>query len=110
MKEIDAKEKERLRIEREREEQRLKREAYKNAPRTQIKALTGYTDSDRNDIMNRMNKTKNNKRDDARSISRGPKETVDLKEFVRHIRPFEWYGSQRDLDPELKRIVKNLTC
>jgi len=40
-----------------------------------------------------MTKTKIiNKRDEARSISKGPKETVDLKEFVRHIRPFEWYG------------------
>lgn len=34
MKELDAKEKERLRIEREKEELRLRREAYKNAPKT----------------------------------------------------------------------------
>jgi len=33
-----------------------------------------------------------------------------LKEFVKHIKPFEWYGCQRDLSPELKRIVKNLVC
>ena len=40
-----------------------------------------------------------------------PKRTeIDLKEFVKHIKPFEWYGSQRDLSPELKRIVKNLAC
>lgn len=37
-------------------------------------------------------------------------EVVDLKEFAKYIRPFEWYGPQRDLSPELKRIVKNLTC
>ena len=36
--------------------------------------------------------------------------TVDLKDFAKHIKPFEWYGPQRDLSPELKRIVKNLTC
>ena len=34
----------------------------------------------------------------------------DIKEFARYVKPFEWYGSQRDLSPELKRIVKNLAC
>ena len=42
--------------------------------------------------------------------SKSPMKTFDLKEFARYIKPFEWYGSQRDLSPELKRIVKNLTC
>lgn len=35
---------------------------------------------------------------------------IELSEFCKHIKPFEFYGSQRDLSPELKRIVKNLTC
>lgn len=35
---------------------------------------------------------------------------MKLNEFVKYIRPFEWYGPQRDLSPELKRIVKNLVC
>lgn len=35
---------------------------------------------------------------------------IKLNEFVKYIRPFEWYGPQRDLSPELKRIVKNLVC
>jgi hypothetical protein len=26
------------------------------------------------------------------------------------MKPFELYGPQRDLSPELKRIVRNLTC
>jgi hypothetical protein len=35
---------------------------------------------------------------------------IDLSRFARHIKHFELYGSQRDLSPELKRIVKNLMC
>ena len=35
---------------------------------------------------------------------------IDLNRFARHIRHFELYGAQRDLSPELKRIVKNLMC
>ena len=35
---------------------------------------------------------------------------IDLNRFARHIKHFELYGSQRDLNPELKRIVKNLLC
>lgn len=35
---------------------------------------------------------------------------IDLNRFARHIKHFELYGSQRDLNPELKRIVKNLMC
>jgi hypothetical protein len=35
---------------------------------------------------------------------------LDLKNFVKKIKPFELYGVQRDLSPELRRIVKNLTC
>jgi hypothetical protein len=38
------------------------------------------------------------------------KKKVDMKEFAKHIKPFEWYGPQRDLSPEIKRIVKNLVC
>ena len=36
--------------------------------------------------------------------------TFDLKDFAKYVKPFEWYGAQRDLSPELKRIVKNLAC
>ena len=35
---------------------------------------------------------------------------MELKEFAKHMKPFEWHGVQRDLSPELKRIVKNLAC
>lgn len=35
---------------------------------------------------------------------------VKLEEFALHMKPFQFYGSQRDLSPELKRIVKNLVC
>ena len=35
---------------------------------------------------------------------------IDWKDFAKHIKPFEWYGPQRDLSPEIKRIVKNLVC
>ena len=38
------------------------------------------------------------------------RQQVDWKEFSKHIKPFEWYGPQRDLSPEIKRIVKNLVC
>lgn len=42
-----------------------------------------------------------------RSTSAKP---IDLNRFARHIKHFELYGSQRDLSPELKRIVRNLMC
>jgi hypothetical protein len=35
---------------------------------------------------------------------------MKLNEFAKHMKPFEFYGVQRDLSPELKRIVKNLAC
>ena len=35
---------------------------------------------------------------------------VEINEFCKHIKPFEFYGCQRDLSPDLKRIVKNLAC
>ena len=35
---------------------------------------------------------------------------MKLQEFAQHMKPIEFYGSQRDLSPELKRIVKNLVC
>lgn len=38
------------------------------------------------------------------------KSTVDLHRFARHIKHFELYGTQRDVNPEIKRIVKNLMC
>ena len=38
------------------------------------------------------------------------KKDVNMKEFVKHIKEFEFYGPQRDLSPEIKRIVKNLSC
>lgn len=38
------------------------------------------------------------------------KKKVDMKEFAKHVKPFDWYGAQRDLSPEVKRIVKNLVC
>lgn len=34
----------------------------------------------------------------------------DLKNFAKYIKHFEFYGSQRDLKPEIKRIVQNLSC
>jgi hypothetical protein len=33
-----------------------------------------------------------------------------LKDFVKHIKPFELHGPQRDLSPEVQRIIRNLTC
>ena len=45
----------------------------------------------------------------GRSNSNG-RDTVDIREFARYIKPFELHGPQRDLSPELRRIVKNLTC
>lgn len=36
--------------------------------------------------------TKTKDKDDLKSNSKNLKETVDLKDFVKHIRPFEWYG------------------
>lgn len=35
---------------------------------------------------------------------------MKLEEFAKHMKPIEFYGVQRDLSPELKRIVKNLVC
>ena len=35
---------------------------------------------------------------------------IDMNKFARHIKHFELYGAQRDMDPELKRIVDNLMC
>jgi|TARA_B110000285_G_C15130401_1_gene623174 hypothetical protein len=35
---------------------------------------------------------------------------LEVGEFCKHIKPFEFYGCQRDLSPDLKRIVKNLAC
>jgi hypothetical protein len=35
---------------------------------------------------------------------------VEINEFCKHIKPFEFHGCQRDLSPDLKRIVKNLAC
>ena len=32
----------------------------------------------------------------------------EVGQFIKHIKPFEFYGCQRDLSPDLKRIVKNL--
>jgi hypothetical protein len=34
----------------------------------------------------------------------------DITKFAQHMKEFEFHGSQRDLSPELKRIVKNLAC
>lgn len=110
LKEIEAREKERLRLEREQEEARRKREAYKSAPKTTIRAVSGYRGNNREEALALLNQSKAKGKDEVKSNSKSIKETVDLKDFVKHIRPFEWYGAQRDLDPELKRIVKNLTC
>ena len=30
---------------------------------------------------------------------------LNMKEFAKHIKEFEFYGPQRDLSPEIKRIV-----
>jgi hypothetical protein len=35
---------------------------------------------------------------------------MKLEEFAKHMKPIEFYGSQLDLSPELKRIVRNLVC
>jgi len=35
---------------------------------------------------------------------------IDLSKFARHIKHFELYGPQRGVAPEIKRIIKNLTC
>jgi len=35
---------------------------------------------------------------------------AELTEFAKQMKEFQLYGSQRDLSPEMKRIVKNLTC
>ena len=100
LKEIEAKEKERLRLERERDEERRRREAYKSAPKTTIRAVSGYKGNNRDGAMALLNKNKESKGDKkskqddaAKSQSKGLKETVELKDFVKHIRPFEWYGA-----------------
>ena len=58
-------------------------------------------------------------RKEARSQSPGVKSgkkkkknvTIDLSKFARLIKHWEHYGqTQRDIPPEIKRIVKNLTC
>lgn len=35
---------------------------------------------------------------------------TEISSFCKNIKPFEFYGCQRDLSPDLKRIVKNLAC
>ena len=45
-----------------------------------------------------------------KSPIRGDMTTMKLHEFAKHMKPIEFHGSQRDLSPELKRIVKNLVC
>jgi hypothetical protein len=46
----------------------------------------------------------------AKRVRQGKIKPIDLNKFARHMKHFELYGAQRDLDPELKRIVKNLMC
>ena len=48
----------------------------------------------------------------GKGVKKGQKKKhdIDMKEFSKHVKPFEWYGPQRDLSPEMKRIVKNLVC
>lgn len=46
----------------------------------------------------------------AKRARQGRIKPIDLNKFARHMKHFELYGAQRDLDPELKRIVKNLMC
>jgi hypothetical protein len=54
------------------------------------------------------------KKEDKKNKDEGKKsplkKKVDFKEFQKHIKPIEWYGVQRDLSPDVKRIVKNLVC
>ena len=48
-----------------------------------------------------------------RRMSKSPKKKmkpIDLSKFARHIKHFELYGPQRGVAPEIKRIIKNLTC
>lgn len=53
--------------------------------------------------------SKKKKQDNSKSPFLDRNSTA-FKEFAKHVKPFEWYGAQRDLSPELKRIVKNLAC
>lgn len=58
-----------------------------------------------------MRKQKDVEKAEAKKArDKSPMKTFDLKEFAKYVKPFEWYGAQRDLSPELKRIVKNLAC
>lgn len=60
--------------------------------------------------MKEQEKKLKQKEKEEREANKTPEDEVDLKEFAKYVKPFEWYGPQRDLSPELKRIVKNLTC
>lgn len=110
LKEIEAKELERQRLEREDEEARTERERLKGVPKTSIRAVSGYGEKERRDALAKLNKNSRKTSPRGKSARKKEEEVVDLKEFAKHIRPFEWYGAQRDLSPELKRIVKNLAC
>ena len=46
----------------------------------------------------------------AEMIGKPLQQTIDLKKFAKHIKHFESYGYQRDVSPEIRRIVKNLMC
>lgn len=45
----------------------------------------------------------------SKSAKKAPKH-LHLDDFAKEMKKFEFYGCQRDLSPELKRIVKNLAC
>ena len=47
----------------------------------------------------------------VRSLSHDKnKDLVSLREFAKYMRPFEMNKPHRDMSPELRRIVRNLTC
>ena len=56
-------------------------------------------------IKMKKDKNKRDKSPDPTGVSK-----MEIQEFTRQMKEIEFHGSQRDLSPELKRIVKNLTC
>lgn len=50
------------------------------------------------------------KKTSSKSPVKEKEKQIKLEEFAKTMKPIEFYGVQRDLSAEMKRIVKNLVC
>jgi hypothetical protein len=87
-------------------------------PESKIEAIYKVLKAQLRDYQGQLIKIREDKRDkikaktESKARARSSKKTKgdgltpkDLKNFAKYIKHFEFYGSQRDLKPEIKRIV-----